>query len=295
MRMLSTRLTSLALLLVTVALAGCDTWKRADARTGRLLSFGVSTVQQDGRDLICIQTKRVQVIVDQRGGRLVDFRPLERQREPRYSGSVYINNDETPPATMPSDGTAVPLVGGVIELQPARPKLSARDYWQVDAGPAFVALLSEPDAGLRCRKDFRVDEAGVLTITVKLENVSDEAVPFTASTAIAFTQPPAESSPPGFVGTPEISKLHGIKNGWLSREVLPDRKKGPAFPADEIPAAATRPSSNPVIGLWYDIGPVTLAPGESQEWTELWSFHDSYWRAEWTVGGKSEKFIPSDP
>src|SRR5687768_14563634 len=77
------------LLISTLCLSACSSgWKRADAAAGGALAPHVDTTKVDGQTVLRIRSRGAVVLIDQQGGRVIDYR---LQRRPRW---VFVDNDK---------------------------------------------------------------------------------------------------------------------------------------------------------------------------------------------------------
>lgn len=240
------------LIIVVVLAAGCDAWKAGDSEAGLLLVPGVSRITENGRDLIRIRGRQSAMLVDPRGGRVVDF---HRAAPPR----VFFIDD--PDRAGPGEGrdrtTPVPVETAVwpnvlgeggwrVELTPEVPELRDTLMWQSDAGVGRLVLVSDTVDGLRLKCEYQLEREGDALVTVTLINTTGEdrrvdVLSVARVSAIDPASPSAATQP---------------RNTGLSRAV-------------EKPAA-TQPSAAPASEAiaW----PAALVPAHGTfAWSERWS------------------------
>lgn len=160
--------------------AGCDAWKRGDSEAGLILVPGASRVTENGRELIRIRGRQSVMLVDPRGGRVVDF---HRAAPPR----VFFVDD--PDRAVPGEGRErvkpVPVETAVwpnalgergwrVELTPDVPELRDKLMWQSDASIGRVVLVSEDVGGLRLKCEYQLEGEGDAIVTVTLINTTGQ-------------------------------------------------------------------------------------------------------------------------
>lgn len=162
-----------------LALAGCDTWKEADSQAGLAIVPGASRVTEGGRELIRIRGRRSVMLVDPRGGRVVDFHRAAPPRvffidDPDRAGPGEGRDHATP---VPVDVRVWPNVlgenGWQVEIAPENvrdPEKRDGLMWQSDASPARLVLLSDAADGLRVKCEYRLEQDGDAVVTVTLIN-----------------------------------------------------------------------------------------------------------------------------
>ena len=232
-----------------VAAAGCDTWKRADGQVGRTLAMHVNTETVGDRELIVIRSRRSAVLIDQVGGRVVDFHLGRRPRfvvevDPQSPDGQRWRQDK-----VPSRPNVLREPGWRAVCDRCDPALDRTTYWQTDATTNRVVLLSDSVGGLRWRKTFYVDEySGELFIDASLQNTSLHPVTVNVSSLVAAR---------GELKTHGDTQRAWADDQWLSRRLI------------EGPPLQPRPPENGGV-QGFDFVEQTIPAGGSLSWKEHW-------------------------
>jgi hypothetical protein len=242
--------------LSAAALAGCDTWKQADATLGLVTTFNVDTFERDGRQLIRMHSRDALVVVDPQGAKVLDYHRHLRTGwtySPPADPKDELSNDEriaklyNPQPNVLAAGPWQARTGG------PGPKLDDDRHWMVDATTIQLTLLSDTIDGLRWRKTFTLYDNGLLDVAVQLQNMS-----FTAKTVSAESNLP--DAPTAVAPAMEHRR---VGEQWFSRRLISE-----ASGTDGIPGGAASASTSAETPFaWHE---VRLGPGDRLTWTERW-------------------------
>ena len=246
------------MVMIGFALAGCDDWKQFDSAAGLLTTFNVDSVEIDGRQLIRMHSRRALVLIDPRGGRIVDYHLHDR------TGAFYTGEKAKQTSRAERLARAYEARPNVLENAAWRtdtfaadPALDGERMWVVDAKMMVLELLSENFAGLRYRKAYEINDSGVLELHVTLENMRSQPVSLGADSVLTIGEP-AEAG--------RYLEHYRVGEQWLSRQVVLGPDHG------VMPAEATGPFHFPPRQVeghgelsWLERWWITPAEGEFAE------------------------------
>ena len=204
---MNTRILSF-LLLATLLLCGCSTFKEADAEGGLLLVPHVNAVKIDGKQYIHLIGKKSVAIIDMTGGHVTDFYLQKRASfnifhdrndadagEPRSLGVMYAGHSLKPGQTGDTNSP------------------DTSHYWQSDAWTVGITILSDRDGafGGFFRKTFEVNDDG--SLTVRVERVGATPVP---PSAVPAAESDSKANPCGVLVTRE-RQFDNTGKGWTEK------------------------------------------------------------------------------